>query len=194
MALPLSFWRYNMKKIIGIGLLIIILIVGVSFFVNYPIFNNDSDADASQQSIEYSENGITLSMPGDWVPADSKSNESVLAVASPNSKDSSGFNDVNVNIEKKSKANSLQSEFKSNYNILSRNSDFTIIFMGNVTFNGKDAMEAEYTSVSNNDTKHHRAIWFQEGSDIYVILCSAPESEYENLVGTFDFIIDSIKM
>lgn len=183
-----------MKKIIGIGLLIIILIVGISFLINYPIFNNNDEVDASQQSIEYSENGITLSMPGDWVPADSKSNETVLAVAKPDPKDSSGFSSINVNIEKKSKAHSLQSEFKSNYNILSRNSDFKIIFMGNVTFNDKAAMEAEYTSTSDNVTKHHRAIWFNEGSDIYVILCSAPESQYGDLVGTFDFIIDSIKM
>jgi hypothetical protein len=195
MALPLFFGDIDMKKIIGIGLLIIILIVGVSFLVNFPIFgNHGDDVNASQQSVEYSANGITLSMPGDWVSADSKSNESILAVAKPDPKDSSGFSSINVNIEKKSKARSLQSEFTSNYNILSRNSDFNILFMGNVSFNGKPAMEAEYTSVSDNVTKHHRAIWLQEGSDIYVILCSAPDSQYEELKGTFDFIINSIKM
>lgn len=184
-----------MKKIIGIGLLIIILVVGVSFLVNFPIFgNHGDDVNASQQSVEYSANGITLSMPGDWVSADSKSNESILAVAKPDPKDSSGFSSINVNIEKKSKARSLQSEFTSNYNILSRNSDFNILFMGNVSFNGEPAMEAEYTSVSDNVTKHHRTIWLQEGSDIYVILCSAPDSQYEELKGTFDFIINSIKM
>ena len=52
-----------MKKIIGIGLVLIILIVGVSFFINNPIGNNDGD-DLSQQSVDYSENGISLSMPG----------------------------------------------------------------------------------------------------------------------------------
>ena len=184
-----------MKKIIGIGLLIIILIVGVSFLVNFSKFgDNSDDVNASQQSVEYSANGITLSMPGDWVSADSKSNESVLAVAKPDPKDSSGFSSINVNIEKKSNVRSLQSEFNSNYNILSRNSDFNILFMGNVSFNGEPAMEAEYTSVSDNVTKHHKAVWFQEGSDIYVILCSAPDSQYGDLIGTFDFIIDSIKM
>ena len=93
-----------MKKIIGIGLVLIILIVGVSFFINNPIGNNDGD-DLSQQSVDYSENGISLSMPGNWVSAKSNSNETVLAVADPDAKDSSGFNSINVNIEKKSNFN-----------------------------------------------------------------------------------------
>ena len=93
-----------MKRIIVIGLILILLIVGVSFFINNPI-NTDNEADLSQQSVDYSENGISLSMPGDWVAADSESNETVLAVADSNSKDSSGFNSVNVNIEKKAISN-----------------------------------------------------------------------------------------
>ncbi|MBQ2962421.1 PsbP-related protein [Methanobrevibacter sp.] len=182
-----------MKKIIGIGLILILLIVGISFFINNPI-NTDNEVDLSQQSVNYTENGISLSMPGDWVAANSKSNDTVLAVADSNSKDSSGFNSINVNIEKKSKAKSLQSEFNSNYNILARNSDFNILYMGNVSFNGEPALEADYTSVSDNITKQHKAIWFKKGSDIYVILCSAPQSQYDDEVGTFDFIINSVRL
>ena len=181
-----------MKKIIAIGLVLILLVVGISFFINHPINNNDINA--SQQSVEYTENGITLSMPGDWVSAESKSNATVLAIAAPNPKDSSGFNSVNVNIEKKSNARSLETEFNSNYNILARNSDFNIIFEGNATFNDEPAMEADYTSESNGVLKQHKAIWVKKDSDIYVILCSAPDSQYEELKGTFDFIINSIKM
>ena len=182
-----------MKKIIGIGLVLILLIVGVSFFINNPI-NNSNEEDLSQQSVDYSENGISLSMPGNWVSAKSNSNETVLAVADPDAKDSAGFNSINVNIEKKSNANSLQSEFNSNYNTLARNSDFNILYMGNVSFNGQEAMEADYTSVDNNVTKQHKAIWLKKDSDIYVILCSAPQSEYDNELGTFDFIINSVKL
>ena len=129
-----------MKRIFIIGLILILLIVGFSFFINNPI-KMDNDVNASQQSVEYTENGITLSMPGDWVSAKSKSNESVLAVADPNSKDPSGFNNINVNIEKKNSTRPLESEFKSNYNTLARNSDFNILFEGNSTFNGEDALE-----------------------------------------------------
>ena len=47
-----------MKKIIGIGLVLILLIVGVSFFINNPI-NTISADELSQQSVDYSENGIS---------------------------------------------------------------------------------------------------------------------------------------
>ena len=182
-----------MKRIFIIGLILILLIVGFSFFINNPI-KMDNDVNASQQSVEYTENGITLSMPGDWVSAKSKSNESVLAVADPNSKDSSGFNNINVNIEKKNSTRPLESEFKSNYNTLARNSDFNILFEGNSTFNGEDALEADYTSKSADEVKQHKAIWIKRDSDIYVILCSAPESEFDDKLSTFDFIINSVQL
>ncbi len=182
-----------MKKIIGIGLVLILLVVGISFFINNPI-NTNNDINASQQSVEYSENGITLSIPGDWVSAESKSNETVLAVAAPYPKDSSGFNSVNVNIEKKSNARALETEFNSNYNILARNSDFNILFEGNATFNDEPAMEADYTSKSGGELKQHKAIWVKKDSDIYVILCSAPQSEFDEKLSTFDFIINSVQL
>ena len=181
-----------MKKIIGIGLILVILIVGGSFLINNLM--KSTDGNNSQQSVEYSKNGISLSMPGDWASADSQSNESILAIADPNSKDSSGFNDINVNIEKKSDVRSLESEFNSNYNTLARNSDFNILFEGNASFNGEPAMEADYTSESGGDKKQHKAIWIQKDSDIYVILCSAPESKFEGELSTFDFIINSVKL
>ena len=46
-----------MKKIIGIGLVLILLIVGISFFINNPI-SVENEVDLSQQSEDYSENGI----------------------------------------------------------------------------------------------------------------------------------------
>ena len=182
-----------MKKILIIGFVLIILILGFSFFINNPIKTNN-DVNASQQSVEYTENGITLSVPGDWVSAHSESNDTVLAVADPNSKDSSGFNSVNVNIEKKSNARALETEFNSNYNILARNSDFNILFEGNATFNDEPAMEADYTSESNGVVKQHKAIWVKKDSDIYVILCSAPQSEFDDKLSTFDFIINSVQL
>ena len=182
-----------MKKIIGIGFILILLVIGISFFINYPM-NSNNEIDVSQQSVEYTENGITLLMPGNWVSAKSNSNDTVLAVADPDAKDSSGFNSINVNIQKKSNARSLETEFNSNYNTLARNSDFNNLFEGNATFNGEAAMEADYTSESNGVLKQHKAIWIPKDSDIYVILCSAPQSEFEENLSTFDFIINSVKL
>ena len=101
---------------------------------------------------------------------------------------------MNVNIQKKSNVRSLESEFNSNYNVLARNSDFNILFEGNVTFNGESALEADYTDESSGVSKQHKAVWIQKGSDIYVILCSAPQSEFDAKVSTFDFIINSVQL
>lgn len=182
-----------MKKIFIIGFVVILLIIGISFFINNPI-NSGNEIDVSKQSVEYTENGITLSIPGNWVSAKSNSNDTVLAVADPDSKDSSGFNSINVNIQKKSNARGLEAEFNSNYNVLARNSDFNILFEGNATFNGEEAMEADYTSVSSGVLKQHKAIWIKKDADIYVILCSAPQSEFDEKLSTFDFIINSVKL
>ena len=182
-----------MKKIFIIGFIMVILIVGISLFINYPE-KFGQGVDLSKQSVEYSDNGITLSIPGNWVSATTQTNDSVLAVADPDSKDSSGFNDVNVNIQKKSNVRSLESEFNSNYNVLARNSDFNILFEGNVTFNGESALEADYTDESSGVSKQHKAVWIQKGSDIYVILCSAPQSEFDAKLSTFDFIINSVQL
>ena len=189
----LIIWRYNMKRIIGLGLVLILLIVGISFFINHPI-NTTIDTNASQQSVEYTENGITLSIPGDWVSAKSGSNSTVLAVADPDAKDTHGFKCVNVNIEKKTNAGSLESEFNSNYNTLARNSNFNILFEGNATFNNQPAMEADYTESSSGTLKRHKAIWVKKDSDIYLILCSAPEVDFDNRLNTFDFIINSVQL
>ena len=73
--------------------------------------------------ISYSSpNGVALTVPSTWVSAESKSNMTLLAVADPNSKDSSGFSNVNINVEKKETINTLKNEFESNYKSLSRNS------------------------------------------------------------------------
>ena len=181
-----------MKRIIAIGFVLIVLILGVSFFINNPI--KTGEVDLSKQSVEYTENGITLSIPGNWISAKSTSNTTVLAVADPDSKDDSGFNDINVNIEKKSNAGSLESEFNANYNVLARNSDFNILFEGNATFNGEEAMEADYTDESSGTLKQHKAVWIKKDTDIYVILCSAPQDKFEENLSTFDFIINSLKL
>ena len=55
-------------------------------------------------------------------------------------------------------------------------------------------MEADYTSGSGGDVKQHKAIWIKKDSDIYVILCSAPQSEFDEKLSTFDFIINSVKL
>lgn len=181
-----------MKKIIGISVLIIILVIGGSLLIK-NFMSADDNVDKSQETIELSKHGITMLVPGDWVEADSESNATVIAAADPNAKDSTGFSSVNINVEKKTSYNSLKYEFDNNYNSLSRDSSYNILYEGNVSIAGEEGMEAGYTSSKTGFLKQHKAIWFKKGDDLYVILCTAPEDKYAEEESTFDFIINNMK-
>ena len=66
-----------MKKIIGILVVIVILVIGGSFAYKSFMSPDNSD-DKSQESIELTKNGITMLVPGDWVEANSGSNTSLI--------------------------------------------------------------------------------------------------------------------
>ncbi len=180
-----------MKKIIGILIIIVILVIGGS--LAYKSYKDSTSVDKSQESIELSKNGITMLVPGDWVEAKSESNTTAIAAADPNSKDSQGFSSVNVNIEKKTSYNSVSYEFNNNYKTLSRDSSYEILYEGNVSIAGTEGMEAGYTSTKGGFLKQHKAIWFKLGDELYVILCTAPQSDFAEEESTFDFIINNIK-
>ena len=131
-----------MKKWIVIAILLVIVVLGASFM--FKAHNETQQKENTTEAYEISENGVTLTVPSTWVSAKSKSNMTLLAVADPNSKDSSGFSNVNINVEKKETTNTLKNEFESNYKSLSRNSDYEIEYLGNATVQGNDAMEAAY--------------------------------------------------
>jgi len=180
-----------MKKLFIFVALIVIIVIGASF-----VIRGMSDSDTNSTGVvEVSEGGVTLSIPETWVIANSEYNSTVVAVADPNSKDSLGFSLINVNIEKISDVYSLSSEFESNYNKLSKNSDYNILYEGNVSVSGfDDAMEAGYITTINGQTKQHKAIWVQKDSDVYVILCTAPQNQFSTQESTFDYIVNSIKI
>ncbi len=180
-----------MKKIIVILVVIVILVIGGSFAYKSFMSPDNSD-DKSQESIELTKNGITMLVPGDWVEANSGSNTSIMSAADPNSKNSLDFCDVNVNIEKKTSYNSLSYEVKHNYDSLSRDSNYEMLYDGNVSIAGNEGMEVGYLSSKSGSIKQHKAIWFKQGDDLYVILCSAPQSKFAEEESTFDFIINNI--
>lgn len=181
-----------MKKSYIIGIVVIIVIVGALFLYNNKV-NNDKDVNATE-SLLISENGVSIIVPVDWVKASSQSNESILAVANSTSKDSNGFNDINVNIEKKDMEGSLESEFNSNYKSLSSNTDYQMLFTGNVSgIGGQDGMEADYTSNVDGIPKQHKAIWIENDGSIYVILCSAPQTVFVDQEKIFNVIINTFQ-
>ena len=181
-----------MKKWIVIAILLVLVVIGASFM--FKAHTDNQAKENTTEAYEISENGVTLTVPSTWVSAESKSNMTLLAVADPNSKDSSGFSTVSINIEKKETTNSLKNEFESNYKSLSRNSDYDILYEGNATVQGNDAMEAAYLTTGSSIVKEHKAVWLQGDGEIYVILCTSPQDQFDSYEPIFDYAINSIKI
>jgi len=182
-----------MKKYI-LGIIVIISVTLVSGCIS----NSDNDIDQPQT---LTENGILIKYPGTWVSANSKNNETIVAVADPNSVDSStSFGKVSVVIQKRTlnsslkNSSSIEALFNQNYKNLFSNNTYNLIAEGNVTFGQYNALECIYTVDENGTVKQHRAIWIGNGNDVYVILCTAPENEFDSQSKNFDFIINSFKI
>ena len=171
-----------------IGILVVLLVISVSGCIG----DNSNNTNSTRvQSL--TENGVTLEFPSTWIKADAQDNASVLAVADPNSKDQQGFSDTNVNVEKKAVSSSLETDFNSTYTQLSKNSDYQILSQGNVTAGSYKGLESIYTSNVNGTTKMHKAVWIENGDNVYVILCSAPQNKFDSQARIFDFIISNFK-
>ena len=184
-----------MKKYI-LGIVIIISVVLVSGCIS------DSNNNNTDQPQTLAQKGISIKFPGTWVSADSKNNETIVAVADPNSIDSTtGFGKISVVIQKKtlpSSANdssSLETLFNQNYKDLFSNDTYKIIAEGTIAIGKYDnAFECVYTMNENGTVKKHRAIWIGNEKDVYIILCTAPENEFDSQSKNFDFIINNFKI
>lgn len=181
-----------MKKYV-LGILVILAVIFVSGCITDSGGNNSTNNDTAPQTL--AKNGILTKYPGDWVVANSDSDDSIVAVANPNSKDpTTGFSDVNVNIERRSLSTPLNSYFNQTYTQLFSNSNYTLIAQGNVSIGSYNALESLYTENSNGTIKKHRALWIENNNEVYVILCTAPQDEFQNQVKNFDFIIANFKI
>jgi hypothetical protein len=70
---------------------------------------------------------------------------------------------------------------------------FVPISDGTIMLNGVSANENIY-KINSGELKQQRAIWIQKNGRIYIILCSAPVSEYNSQQANFDTIINSFKI
>jgi len=157
--------------------------------------NNDNNSTNDTTHLTIAKNGILIKYPGNWVVATSGSNDSIVAVADPSSKDSStGFSNVNVNIERRNFTSSLETYFNQTYTKLFSNSDYTPMAQGHTSIGSYNALEAVYTQNSNGTIKQHRALWIAHNNEVYVILCTAPQNEFQNQVKNFDLIISSFRI
>jgi len=177
-------------------MLIIIVILAV-IFVSGCIddSNNTNTAKNDTSPLSLAKNGVLIKYPGNWVVANSNSNDSIVAIADPNFKDpSTGYTNVNVNIERRTLPTSLNTYFNQTYTKLFSDSDITPIAQGSVAFGPHTALESLYTENSNGTIKQHRALWIENNNEVYVILCTAPQDEFQNQIKNFDFILSNFKI
>jgi len=179
-----------MKKYL-LGVIVILAVIFVSGCIN----DSNDNATNNTDPLTIAKNGVLIKYPGTWVVATSGSNDSILAVADPNSKDSvTGYSNINVNIERRNIPISLKSYFNQTYTKLFSNSDYTPIAQGEVIIGSYSALESVYTQDSNGTVKMHRAIWIENNNEVYVILCTAPKDKFQNQVKNFDFILSNFKI
>jgi len=177
-----------MKKYI-LGIIIIMAVI----LVSGCILDSGND---DKQPKTLSKEGISIKYPGNWTVADSKNNETIIAVADPESFDSNtGFGTVSFIIQKRELNSSYKKLYDATYDKLFSNSNYTLIAQGTIKINDfNNASECIYDAKENGTIKHHRAIWIQDNNTLYVILCTAPQNQFNSESKNFDFILDSLKI
>lgn len=183
------------KSYIVLGIIIILLLVGAAvMFSNHERSQNNTNQTDVQT---VSQNGVVLKFPSDWVIARAETNDTVVAIADSKSIDSSSkYGRVNVNVEKRDlNGESLNTFVNQTYSSILSNSSNQLVSLGNSTaVNGKEAYEAEYLSDIGNNTKEHRAVWVESNNQVYVILCTAPQGQFESVNKYFNYIISNIEI
>lgn len=176
-----------MRKVIVMVILLLCSVVLVSGCV--------SDNKKTNETKTYSQNNISFTYPGDWEIANTTSQNAVVAVADPSTV-KSGSPTTLVLIQKPavSKGSDLNNVYNSNYARYFNNTGFERISEGNITVNNVTALENVYKTNKTGVSKQYRAVWLDENGSIYVILCIADQSDFENQQTNFNLIINSFKV
>lgn len=176
-----------MSKFIVMVILLLCSVVLVSGCV--------SDNKKTNETKTYSQNNISFTYPGGWEIANTTSQNAVVAVADPTTVQS-GSPTTLVLIQKPavSKGTDINSVYNSNYATFFNKTGFVRISEGNITVNNVTALENVYKTNGTGVSKQYRAVWLDENGSIYVILCIANQSDFENQQDNFNLIINSFKV
>jgi hypothetical protein len=157
---------------------------------------NQTTNNTSNSTQTYNGDQFTFNYPASWQQLSSQAQNSTAAVGDPATADSNGNVQVNVVIQKSIKPSgmTLQKYYNETYTqFAAQNLSYKQLSDGTIVLNGKIALENVYR-INTGTLEQKRAVWIQNGSIIYIILCSAPVSEYNNQQANFNVIIDSFKL
>ena len=132
--------------------------------------------------------------PSDWVLSESTSNSSVIALAKADSIGASKVGEVTINVEKQPIEGSFDTFINRTYTAMQHDSSFNLTSSGQVLIGDNNATEYVYTSDVNGVVKEHKALWFDKGNQAYVVLYSAPVSEFNKNLNSFDYILENMQI
>ncbi len=171
----------------------IVILIFLLFLISVTVVAS-ADENSDLNILSLSQSGITIQYPSDWGNSRATSNYSVMAISKIDSIDALGIGQVNINIEKKPVEGDFYTFVNDTYDDMQRDSSFQLISSGAVSVGGKDALEYVYTSAQGTAEKEHKAVWFEKGGQAYVIMYSAPISEFEDNLYVFDFVLTNIQI
>ena len=179
------------KKIVIIILIVIILAAGAFFIYNQ---NHNKGNGNETQMYNYIQNGVSFNYPEDWGVCKASSNYSVAAICLKDSIGSNKVAEVNILVEKHNFTGNFDDFVNKTYTSINANESFNLTSYGVVRIGGNNATQVDYISDINGTVKQHRAIWFEHGQDAYVVMYSAPKSEFDKHVQVFEFLISTFKI
>lgn len=170
----------------------IIAIILIIFLIAAVSASNDDDK-LTMQTL--SKGGLSINYPSDWGYSEATSNYSIMSISKLDSIDAAGIGQVNINFEKKPIEGEFHTFVNTTYKSMPYDSSFKLISSGeSVIADNREALEYIYTSNDNGVEREHKAVWFEKGGQAYVLLYSAPLSDFEANLYVFDYILSDIKI
>ena len=176
------------------GILIIVLILFMFSAISCINAAENASDSTNAEMLTLSKGGVVINYPSNWGYSETTSPYAILAISKLDSIDSSGVGQVNILIEKKPIEGEFYTFVNDTYHQMQRDSSYKLISSGGTRIGNVDAVEYVYTSNSTGVEKQHKAVWVEKGGQAYVLLYSAPPSEYDDSLYIFEFILDDIQI
>ena len=154
-----------------------------------------NDSNSAEDLKTFSKNGIFFKYPGHWNVATTEIEDTIASVADPNTIDSfTGLAQTSVVVQKQNLTMPIERFFNDTYSKLSSDSSFNLISEGNLTIGEYNANEFVYTIDQLDTRKKVKAVWIQNDQEVYVVLFTASESEFDKQIKYFDFILSTFRI
>ncbi len=174
-----------------------VLLILLLFLISVTAVSSEDNSNSNNNDVSImslSKGGITIQYPSDWGNSRATSNYSIMAISKMDSIDAFGIGQVNINVEKKPIEGDFGTFVNDTYESMQKDSSYQLISSGAVSIGDQDGFEYVYTSTQGTGEKEHKAVWFEKGGQAYVIMYSAPISDFEKNLYVFDYVLSGIQI